>query len=37
MKKFKKKVFIVSTGRSDYGLLKQLIFALNKSKKLPLG
>ena len=34
MKKFKKKVFIVSTGRSDYGLLKQLIFALNKSKKI---
>ena len=34
MKKFKKNLFIISTGRSDYGLLKPLIISLNKSKKI---
>ena len=34
MKKFKKNIFIISTGRSDYGLLKPLIISLNKSKKI---
>ena len=34
MKKLKKKLLIITTGRSDYGLLKPLILELKKNKKI---
>ena len=33
---FKKKICVVTSGRSEYGLLKNLIFEIEKSKKLKL-
>ena len=33
---FKKKICVVSSSRAEYGLLKNLIFKIRKSKKLKL-
>ena len=33
---FKKKICVVTSSRSEYGLLKNLIFEIKKSKKLKL-
>ena len=33
---FKKKICVISSSRAEYGLLKNLIFEIKKSKKLKL-
>ena len=36
MNLFKKKICVITSSRSEYGLLKNLIFEIKKSKKLKL-